>query len=205
MNLGFSVSKFLNDKKRGAPVHQKKPVSRSMSAINLKPTPPMALDVIQRRDMRGLIDDRMKVISKAYEFHVFQEWNILMSTYIEEELQKAQTSLLAQQEKCVKRAAKNLMPRLKAQLGLLVEKSVSRLGSEKKDVRVSVNEVVKSEDIEEFYRFKFDKVSKELTSNLTESIINRLKLDMNELQETVIHGISSQVEREFLGLSEGFS
>lgn len=204
MNMSFSVSKFLNDKKRGAPVHQKKPIPRSLSAVNIQPTPPMILDVIQRRDIRGLIDDRMKIISKAYEFHVFQEWNIIMSTYIEEELQKAQTSLLVQQEKCVKRAAKNLMPRLKAQLGLLVEKSVSRLGSEKKNTQVSVNDVVKSEDIEEFYRFKFDKVSKDLTSNLTESIINRLKLDMNELQETVIHGISSQMEREFSRLSEEF-
>lgn len=201
MNMSFSVSKILNDKKRGAPVHQK----NLLRSASVSQVPPMNLDVIQRRDTRSLIDDRMKIISKAYEYHVLQEWNITMSVSIEEQLQKAQNFLLSQQEKCVKRAAKNLMPRLKAQLGLLVEKSIARLGTEKKTVQTSVSDLVKSDDIEEFYRFKFDKVSKELTENLTESIINRLKLDMNELQECVFDGISSQVEKGFLSLYQDYS
>jgi hypothetical protein len=190
---------MLNDNKRGQPINQKK-IVRSAS-VSIPPT----FDVIQRRDIRGLVDDRMKIIAKAYEYHVSQDWAIVMSESLQEELQKAQNKLLSQQEAAVKKASKGLLPRLKAQLGLLVERSCERLKDEKKDVKNGISQLVKADDIEEFYRFKFGKVSKEMSEILTESIINRLKLDMNELQENLFIDFRKQISDEFENVYQGIS
>ena len=62
----LSLTKLIGDKKRGQPVTQKKnPRSLSEEKINL--------DVSHRRDLRGNIDERIKVISKAYDYHISQD------------------------------------------------------------------------------------------------------------------------------------
>ena len=170
--------------------------------INPVPLPPATFDVIQRRDLRSLVDDRMKIIAKAYEYHVVQDWAIVMSESLQEELQKAQNKLLSQQEAAVKKAAKGLLPRLKAQLGLLVERSCERLKQEKTEARNGISELVKADDIDEFFRFKFGKVSKEMNGILAESIINRLKLDMNEMQRKLLPDVGRMIEERFDGIYE---
>jgi hypothetical protein len=195
----FSVARFINEKKRGQPVNQKKN-PRSQSLENL---PIAQLDVVQRRDLRGLVDDRMKVISKAYEFHVSQDWALNMDLNLQGELEKAQLALLESQENSVKKMSKGLYGRLLGQMKLMFDKSMERFIAEKeKPSKKNVEDFVSSEEISEFYKYKFDSVSKEIGENFSEIIINRLKSDMNELQNGLFREIAAHIGEEFSKLSK---
>ncbi|OMJ88535.1 hypothetical protein SteCoe_9483 [Stentor coeruleus] len=194
----LSISRIINDKKRGQPIGQKK-IPRSQSLENFTP---VQIDVIKRRDLRGLIDDRIKIITKAYNFHVFQDWAIVMSQSLESNLEKAQSFILAQQEQSVKKMSKGLLSKLHGQMRQMIDRSTTRFEHEKTFSRKGVENLVSTEEIEEFYKYKFTNVGKEINEMLTENIISVLKKDMNDLQNSLFDTISKNIADQMDELSE---
>ena len=80
---------------------------------------------------------------------------------------------------------------------LLIENSLNKKNQEKENPKKYVEDMVNKEEILEFYRYKFNSVSKELHEVITSHIINQLKIDMNELQNDLFTIISKDIDTEF--------
>ena len=123
----LSLAKILNDKKRGQPITQKKSL-RSKSEVRI-----VNLNVNQRRDLRGNVDERMKIISNAYDHHISQGWNTSFAKTLNKELQSAQDFILSQQGSLIAKCSKGLYSRLHSQMLLLFTSSLKQKKQEKKE------------------------------------------------------------------------
>lgn len=66
LNNSFTVAKLVSEKKRGQPLTQKQ-VPRSQSLEKVR------LDLVQRRDLKSVIDNRLGVIARSYDYHISQQ------------------------------------------------------------------------------------------------------------------------------------
>lgn len=143
------------------------------------------LDLSQKRNLKSTIDNRIKVISRAYEYHISENWPITLNKSLEQELDKAQNTILLQQDGYLKKNYKKLYGRLQAQMGLLIKTSLSNQKQNSEKTKKDMESLVSTEEIQEFYQYKFKSTSNELAETISNTIINQLKKDMSQLQSEI--------------------
>ena len=144
----------------------------------------------------------MKIISNAYEGHIWQGWNLIFTKVLNNELESAQDIILSQQEIVVSRTSKGLYGRLLSQMQGLVANTLKKKQDDRMNSSKVLDEMVSAEEIEEFYKYKFNNVSKELHENINSLIIGYLKQDMVDLQNEIIATISKDIVSEFMKIQQ---
>ena len=126
----------------------------------------------------------------------------MLAKLLEKEVEDASNKILAEQAVFAKKVSKGLVNRLVSQMQNLVKNSLDQHNNEKKLENKETDQVVSSEEIQEFYRYKFNNVSKDITEMVSERVIHNLKTEMSQLQTDIFSTVYYEITESFNNLQE---
>ena len=126
----------------------------------------------------------------------------MLAKLLEKEVEDASNKILAEQAVFAKKVSKGLVNRLVSQMQNLVKNSLDQHNNEKKHENKETDQVVSSEEIQEFYRYKFNNVSKDITEMVSERVIHNLKTEMSQLQTDIFSTVYYEITESFNNLQE---